>query len=556
MSIIGASAVSSGTNTRQPDVILTLVHKNVNIAQWVSKEEVMTAVDFWRGLPGSEGLEIIQCSSKQEWIEDNPNMAEYLVDDFSHFWAAKMLWQHGDGKAELHPRIEILARRLESESLQTHDEEQRRDRCANAAEERHASSHFRKPTSKQRVGGGTGAGTTEQQLHQSQKKLGEATTTVQELQVELLRVKDQKREMESQLLESHIDDQKREMESQLLESHIDVQKLQDMANSLLSEKLQVGQELIAYKQLKDGETQQLQEKLGEATTTVQEWQVELLRVKDQKREMESQLLESHIDVQKLQDMANSLLSEKLQVGQELIAYKQLKDGETQQLQERIRDALSEADKLTKAKSQAVDRCFAAEESLAEAQRLRSEMQHQLTSSEAKTQLLLATKQEELGHVETKLLGEQRRREEAERELIAKDDMINDMCTTQEIEIKQLKASNSLLLEEKHAMQKEIVTGKLELRKCSDEKEIDCIITEFKAVGDSLISANANDMMQVDMDGKGKSHNQLVPTPRSPEKLLTMRQRHDKSRIQHQANIEGARREKRRQMTEEKRSSSK
>ncbi|KAK1736381.1 hypothetical protein QTG54_012981 [Skeletonema marinoi] len=600
--------------SKQPDVILTLVHKNVNIAQWVSKEEVMTAVDFWRGLPGSEGLEIIQCTSKQEWIEDNPNMAEYFVDDFSHFWAAKMLWQHGDGKAELHPRIEILARRLESESLQTHDEEQRRDRCANAAEERHASSHFRKPTSKQRMGGGAGAGIAEQQLHQSQKKLREATTTVQELQVELLRVKDQKREMESQLLESHIDvqklqdmansllseklqvgqeliaykqlkdgetqqlqeklgeatttvqewqvellrakDQKREMESQLLESHIDVQKLQDMANSLLSEKLQVGQELIAYKQLKDGETQQLQEKLGEATTTVQEWQVELLRAKDQKREMESQLLESHIDVQKLQDMANSLLSEKLQVGQELIAYKQLKDGETQQLQERIRDALSEADKLTKAKSQAVDRCFAAEESLAEAQMLRSEMQHQLTSSEAKTQLLLATKQEELGHVETKLLGEQRRREEAERELVAKDDMINDMCTTQEIEIKQLKASNSLLLEEKNAMHKEIVTGKLELRKCSDEKEIDCIITEFKAVGDSLISANANDMMQVDMDGKGKSHNQLVPTPRSPEKLLTMRQRHDKSRIQHQANIEGARREKRRQMTEEKRSSSK
>lgn len=142
--------------------------------------------------------------------------------------------------------------------------------------------------------------------------------------------------------------------------------------------------------------------------SVQEMQMELSKEKNLKREMESQLFESHIEVQRCRDMIKRLLQEKLEIEQELRGYKQLKDGEMQQLQCKINDALSNAERLLEAKSKAEDRWFAAEESLAEAQRVRSEMQHQLAATTKTTQLLLNTKHDELVHVKMEFEGDHRR----------------------------------------------------------------------------------------------------------------------------------------------------
>ena len=49
-------------------------------------------------------------------------------------------------------------------------------------------------------------------------------------------------------------------------------------------------------------------------------QMELSREKSLKREMESQLFESHIEVQSCRDMINHLLKEKLEIEQELRGY--------------------------------------------------------------------------------------------------------------------------------------------------------------------------------------------------------------------------------------------
>ncbi len=311
---------------------------------------------------------------------------------------------------------------------------------------------------------------------------------------------------------------------QLLESHIEVQKLQDMVNSLLSEKVEAKQELSALKRVKDGEMQSLQQKIAETAATVQVLQGELAKEKDLKHEVDLQLLESHIrEVQTEQD-----------------------------LQEKIRNTLSEVDKLEKAKTKAEDRCFSAEESLAEALRLQSEMQCQLASNTARTQLLLDRNQEEIENLEKNFSEEQRRRQEVEMELIAKNDMMNDLCSARDVEIKQLKASNSLLLEEQNSMQKEIVACKLEQERCSDNREVDRIITELEDVGDKLIGADVNEEMQIEKCNK-KSHTQLVLAPRSPEKVWSLGQCHQKSRTQRQANIEAARKEKKRQITAEKRS---
>ena len=73
------------------------------------------------------------------------------------------------------------------------------------------------------------------------------------------------------------------------------------------------------------------------------------------------------------------------------------------------------------------------------------------------------------------------------ELVAKNDMMIDLCSARDLEIKQLKASNSLLLEEQNSMQKEIVACKLEQERCSDNKEVDRIITELEGVGESFNS---------------------------------------------------------------------
>ena len=75
-------------------------------------------------------------------------------------------------------------------------------------------------------------------------------------------------------------------------------------------------------------------------------QMELSREKSLKREMESQLFESHIEVQSCRDMINHLLKEKLKIEQELRGYKQLQDGEMQQLQRKINDTLSNTARKT------------------------------------------------------------------------------------------------------------------------------------------------------------------------------------------------------------------
>ncbi len=461
-------------------------------------------------------------------------MAEYLVDDFCHFWAANLLWRYGDDNAELHPHIEILARRLEKESQQEQAVQQRRDRCANSAEEQHSSPSKQpseteavdtksqievqrlqdmvncllseKVEAKQELSALKRVKVKDGEAQSLQQKIAEAAATAQELQGELAKEKDLKHEVELQLLGSHNE----------------VQRLQDMVNCLLSEKAEAKQELSALKRVKDGETQSLQQKIAKAAATAQELQGELAKEKDLKRVVDLQLLESHIrEVETKQD-----------------------------LQEKLRNTLSEVDNLEKAKTKAEDRCFSAEESLAEALKLQSEMQCQLSNT-AMTQLLLDRKEEEIENLERNFSEEQRRRQEMEMELVAKNDMMIDLCSARDLEIKQLKASNSLLLEEQNSMQKEIVACKLEQERCSDNKEVDRIITELEGIGDSLIEADDNEEMQIEKCDK--SHKQLVMAPRSPEKVWSLSQRHQKSRTQRQATIEVARKEKKRQITAEKRS---
>ena len=139
------------------------------------------------------------------------------------------------------------------------------------------------------------------------------------------------------------------------------------------------------------------------------------------------------------------------------------------------------------------------------------------------------------------------------ELVAKNDMMIDLCSARDLEIKQLKASNSLLLEEQNSMQKEIVACKLEQERCSDNKEVDRIITELEGVGESFIEADYNEEMQIEKCDKSHKQLVLVMAPCSPEKVWSLSQCHQKSRTQRQATIEVARKEKKRQITAEKRS---
>lgn len=169
--------------------------------------------------------------------------------------------------------------------------------------------------------------------------------------------------------------------------------------------------------------------------------------------------------------------------------------------------------VEKEKEKVVDRCFEAEEKLAEATVLQTEMQAQL------------------------LLGQQRE-EELLQEMAAKD-----------LDVQQLQALTHSLSENKAKLEKEILQAKLEVDRIKDEKYIDnlpplvCDI-DVARVEDEVIKINRSE----------KNVNRSIP--RSPNKAMTMNESHNRSHSQRQTSLEEIRKKKRKQKTIENRSATK
>ena len=167
---------------------------------------------------------------------------------------------------------------------------------------------------------------------------------------------------------------------------------------------------------------QLEDQICGLLSSGKDFQYQLEWEREQNVSLQKELGDSRCEIERLREAGNEL--------------QHLLTSHLQQLESQIEWAHANTVTIEQEKEKMVDRCFGAEEQLAEATALQSEMQKQL------------------------LLGRQR-----------EDEMLVER-TARELEIQQLQVQNTSLAEKQAELEKEVVYFKLQVERIMDEQFID------------------------------------------------------------------------------------
>lgn len=506
--------------------MLHVLYKDKRIIQWVEDNDAITAINFWRSLPQIGRCKIVKSSSKDAWMKDNLDNVPFLVDDFSQFWAAKLLSECSDYEAELHPRIDSLTRKLKRQVRQEQDEKQKRDSCADAAEKRFSSSIFSKLSLKAKLTKAKEkqSGEDKQVVRQMQKEIDDLTLSRNEIQADLMRERQQSL-------------------SRQTDSQYKLQTMQGKINDLLQVQAEIQDEVKQGKQIivslrsdreaKEEEAVRLQKEIHDLNASFSKIMDDLAREKQVSESTKQDLAVTNGKLQQVQVAGNN-------IHRQLIACQEQRIVDVNSLKDQIEQREATIARLEQEKEKAASRCIQAEESLMEATTLQSELQNEILHCKEAQKVLLQSV------------------ESAENELdafaAAKNIEMEQLAMAKDLEIQLLQATNAQLIDEKTQIQFHAVSSEVEVDRRKDEKllgnfppppQLEDIEAKMEEEGEKRIENFSSGAFNNELDGSKKT------IPISPKAMKT-NEAFTKSRDRRQNALGEKQKDKRMAKTAEKR----